>query len=820
MLTWKSWLEQHFVRLAEVIMAHPKRFMLIFVLILISMGQFMRNVEFDSELENFVDESTEVRQIYNRVKDVFGRNDAVMLAAQGDVLSTEFLTQFSELHDRIATELPHIDDVTSIVNAPFQTGTEDSLIVEDLLDTIPTDTAGMQRLAERLNKSTMADSVLLNEDRTMALAMIELSVYNYAASDNAVDPFASDSFDDAFDDDPFATDGFTEGADVSVDNDLPLVEMADVINTMEQLRNLMAEYPELDLVVAGMPAMNISLMETMQTEMLFFIRLTVALIVLALVLFFRQPAGVIPPMLAVVSALLLTMSTLVAFGGKISIVIVILPSFLLAITIGDGVHLLTHYFRSLKAGEGRENAMSHAVERTSIPMLLTSLTTAAGLLSLTVADVVPIRHLGFLAALGVMLAFIMTVTLIPALAILLPMRKVPHEATPGGMTRLVSAVGEFVWRHSGKMALVWVLAAILSVSQIMKLEFSYDPLNWMPDGLEIVESTRLIDRELSGSMATDIVFHVSAENGVKNLEFLRALDSWQQELDGYQRGRVEVKGTSSIVDVIKESNRALQGGTDEYYALPDTQALVTEELFLFENSASDQLYKMVDPEFKSTKLTLVLPWNDLMHYDDFIEALQTEGDARFKGIAEVEVTGLTALLAGTMSKLVTSMAMSYILAAGVIALMMMALLSSVRLGLVAMLPNIAPITVTMGLMYPLGIELDMMTVLVATIAIGVAVDNTVHFTHHFRHGLSQGHDVHASMQDAFLGAGQALLTTSIVLTTGFYVFLFSDVHSIFNLGFLTGTAFLLAMISNFTLTPFLLRWYFRNHKSNKETATV
>lgn len=817
MESWKSWLELRFVALSQLIMRNPKRFMLVFVLILISFGQFLRNIEFDSEIENFVDERTEVRQIYNRVKETFGRNDAIMLAAQGDVLTPEFLTAFSELHNRIASEVTHIDDVTSIVNAPYQLGTEDSLVVEDLLDGIPTDDAGMARLAQRISQSTLADSVLVNEKRTMALMMIELSVYNYEALGDVADPFASDAFDNAFDD-AFAEPA--DGDDAETANDVPLMTLFDTIDAMDQIHTIMADYPDIQPVVAGMPAMNISLMETMQTEMLFFIRLTVALIVLALILFFRQPTGVIPPIIAVLSALLITMSTLVASGGKITIMMMILPSFLLAITIGDAVHLLTHFFRRMRAGEDRFNAMSHAVERTSIPMLLTSLTTAAGLLSMTVADVIPIRHLGSLTAMGVIIAFFLTVTLIPAMAMLLPMRKIPQESGHGKLGSVVSKAGEVVWNHAGKIALFWVLAVILSVTQILKLQFSYDPLNWMPDGTEIVESTRLIDRELSGSMATDIIFHVDGENGIKDLAFLQALDAWQQELDGYSQGIVEVKGTTSIVDVIKESNRALQGGDNVHYALPDSQSLINEELFLFENSASDQLYKMVNPEFTETKLTLVLPWNDLMHYDDFVIALQAEGDVRFDGIAKVEVTGLTSLLAGTMAKLVTSMTLSYILAGGIIALMMMALLSSVRLGLLAMIPNIVPITVTMGLMYPLGVELDMMTVLVATIAIGVAVDNTVHFTHHFRYGLTQGHDVHTAMQDAFLGAGQALLTTSVVLAGGFYVFLFSDVHSIFNLGFLCGTAFVLAMLSNFTLTPFLLRWYFRNHSVEKLQSTA
>lgn len=810
MTAWKPWLESHFTALAELIMRNPKRFLLIFVLILASMGQFMRNVEFDSELENFIDESTELRQIYARVKEDFGRNDAVMLAAQGDVMSEAFLTALAEVHERIETEIPFVEDITSIVNAPYQKGTDDSLVVEDLLDVIPTDEASMARLEQRLQESTLASSVLVNDKRSMALLMIEIQVYNYAALGDTADPFASDSFDDAFSDDLFSEDAFTEPTDTT--GDVPIVTMFDTIEMMDELRALMAEYPELDMVVAGMPAMSISLMETMQSEMLFFIRLTVALIVLALIAFFRQPSGVVGPLLAVVSALLLTMSTLVAFGGKISIVLIMLPTFLLAITIGDAVHLLTHFYRRIQAGESRYDAMSHAVNRTAIPMLLTSLTTAAGLLSLSIADVVPIRYLGMMTAYGVILAFLLTVTLIPALAILIPMRPIKQNSSHKTVNNIVLALGELSWKHSGKVSIVWLIAAAIAMTQIVKLEFSHDPLNWMPDGLEIVESTQLIDRELSGTMATDIVFKTGTENGVKDLAFLQALDDWQKELDGFKEGVVEVKGTTSLVDLIKESNRALQGGDDIHYGLPDSQSLVNEEIFLFENSASDQLYQMVDPEFTQTKMTLVLPWNDLMHYDDFLISLQTEGDARFDGIAEVQVTGLTAILAGTMVKLVTSTAASYVLAFAIIAVMMMLLLNSFRLGLIAMIPNVAPIIVTMGMMHPIGIALDMLTVLVATIAIGVAVDNTVHFTHHFRHGLSLGHTVHEAMQDAFAGAGQALFTTSIVLTTGFYVFLFSDVHSIFNLGFLTGTAFLLAMISNFTLTPFLLRWYFRNYQ--------
>jgi predicted RND superfamily exporter protein len=405
---------------------------------------------------------------------------------------------------------------------------------------------------------------------------------------------------------------------------------------------------------------------------------------------------------------------------------------------------------------------------------------------------------------------------------LLPMRKVKVGEEHRHLARFISATGEVTWKHGGKIAIVWLLAAAFSVTQIVQLKFSHDPLNWMPRGMPLVEATQVIDEELSGTMQLDVVFDTGVPNGVKDIEFLKKLAAWQDELDAYNKGIVEVKGTNSLIDIIRESNRALQGGGDEHYRLPDSQSLIIEELFLFENSAADTLYRMVDNDFQTTKMTLVLPWGDMMFYKDFVDEVSAEGTALFDGHADVEVTGMIALMAGTMVKLVFDTAYSYILAAGIIALMMMLLLSSVRLGLLAMIPNIAPIMITMGLMKPLGIDLDMLTILVATIAIGIAVDNTVHFMHHFSHGLDAGHSVHDSIQEAFAGAGQALFTTSIVLSAGFYVFLFSEVSSIFNLGFLCGTAFVLAMVSNFTLTPYLLRWYYRNHKveSNTESQTA
>ncbi len=818
MSNWKHRLETKFAYFSLAIMKRPKLSLLLFLLIIAGFGQSLRFVEIDPEMESFVEETAPVRVIYDRVKEEFGRNDIVMLALRGDVMSTDFLTRLQAMQRRIENDVPYVEDVTSIINAPYQRGTEDALEVLDLIETIPQTPAEFTQLEQRIQESTLASSVLVNDTRTMALMMIEPATYDYAAAGGETADV--DSFDDAFSEDLFSADAFeADAGDASIiENDIPFVTQFQIRDMLAELEAIQAEYVDLNPLMAGIPAMNDALEGTMQSEMLFFLRLTVVLIVLTLVAFFRQANAVIAPMLAVLAALIFTMSMLVISGNKVQIPLVLLPSFLLAITIGDAVHLLTHFYRKIQLGEDKKDAMFHAVHRTAIPMLLTSLTTAGGLLSLSIADVVPIRNLGIFSAIGVMMAFLLTVTVIPALVMVIPMRNVKADSSHAMVAGWIEWVGKVSWQHGGKIALFWLVASLLSITQITKLQFSHDPLNWMPDNLQIVQSTQTIDDELSGTMTLDLILDTGNVNGVKDLQFLNTLAQWQEELEVYKKGPVEIKGVNSLIDIIKESNRALQGGGDDQYRLPDSQSLLNEEIFLFENSAADTLYQLVDADFTKTKVTLVLPWSDLMFYSAFVDEIAVEGNRRFGDMAQVDVTGMIALMSGTMVKLVFDTASSYLVAAFVIALMMMLLLNSIPLGLLAMIPNIAPILVVMGLMYPLGIQLDMLTMLVATIAIGIAVDNTVHFTHHFRHGLEQGHSVQAAMQDAFAGAGQALFTTCIVLTAGFYVFLFSDVHSIFNLGFLCGTAFILAMISNFTLTPFLLRWYYRHHKESAVSA--
>ena len=794
MSTQPTWLDRY----SDWLMRHPRRVLLGIALVVAGLASQLPQLTLDSNLEHFISSETPARQAYDRVKEVYGRNDVVVVGISAeDVLADETLGRLAELHDRIESEVPWVKRVNSLLNAPYQEGTADGLLVDDLIPR-PLGQLSREQIAGRIDRTPALEGMVINAGRDFTTLVIE--PYTYDFDPDAVAQEA-DAFDDAFGDD-FTASAPAE-AEPAGDDFLPIEK------TNELIAGVRAELAasELDSVIAGMPVVSQQLEETMKTEMLAFIRLTVALIIVVLVFFFRRVSAVVAPMAAVALAILVTFSILVISGQQVQMPLILVPSFLLAITVGDSVHLLTHFFKRYNAGESVPDAMRHAIGVTALPILLTSLTTAAGLVTLASGDLVPIANLGIFSAIGVMLALLLTLVVLPALLAIWPL------AAPKGLQlddkkgALLQRLAELNWRHGHWLAGLWLVLVAIALVGVLQLRFSFNPLNWMPEHKPIRTATTTVDERMSGTINMDVIIDTGAENGVKNPQLLQALDEELNALQAGTPGGVRIGHANSIIDIIKGTHQALNEGDPAYYRIPDDAGLLAEELLLFENSGADELTRVVDPAFSETKVTLIMPWQDILAYQDFIEITERRLGERLAPWADVSVTGLLPLLSDALKAVVYTTAWSYGLAVLVITAMLMLLLRSVGLGLVAMLPNLAPILVVMGLMHRFGIPLDMFTMMVATIAIGITVDNTVHFAHHFRAALAQHRDARAATEVAFQNAGKALLTTAVVLTAGFYVFLFSDVSSIFDFGFLSGTAFLLALLSNFTLTPVLLRWY-------------
>jgi hypothetical protein len=344
-----------------------------------------------------------------------------------------------------------------------------------------------------------------------------------------------------------------------------------------------------------------------------------------------------------------------------------------------------------------------------------------------------------------------------------------------------------------------------------RIDFSHNPLEWLPASQPVRLATEQVDRELRGSVSMEIVLTRDEENGWYDPAALRELAAFARFAEQYQDGEVFIGRAFSLVDVLKEINKALNANDPRYYEVPGDRELIAQEFLLFENSGSDDLEDLVDSRFSQVRLTLKAPWLDAGAYTETVRKLEAALEERFGGDTEIVITGVLPLLTRTMDAVMISMAQSYGIALVVVSLLMMLLIGSVRLGLVAMLPNLAPILCALGLMGWLGLPLDVFTLLIGSIALGLAVDDTIHFMHNYRRYLEAGHASRVAIHRTLETAGRAMLVTTLVLSCGFLIFTLSSMNNIFNFGMLTAFAIGVALLADFLLAPALMQVIHGSH---------
>jgi predicted RND superfamily exporter protein len=283
------------------------------------------------------------------------------------------------------------------------------------------------------------------------------------------------------------------------------------------------------------------------------------------------------------------------------------------------------------------------------------------------------------------------------------------------------------------------------------------------------------------------------------------MDRAMTRLETFQSGAVKVSKVTGLPILIKELHRALHDNDPGFYAIPNTRALVAQELLLFENSDSEDLETMVDFNYQKARIAMMIPWTDSVLYTEFIEVVESTFQKEIGTMAQVEVSGVLPLLSQTLHAVIKTTAKSYAIALSVIAVMMCLLLSSVRYGLLSMIPNLLPITLVMAWMYLGQIPLDLFTMLVASVAIGITVDDTIHFMYNFVRDYRNHQDVDGAIHRTLQHAGRAMLVTTIVLSVGFMTFTASEIHNLSNFGKLTTFTIVLALVADFLVAPALLK---------------
>ncbi len=591
--------------------------------------------------------------------------------------------------------------------------------------------------------------------------------------------------------------------------------------------------PGFKVSVSGEPAMSKGLHELMIYDLKRLMLYSLLTMALFLAFLFRHPLGVLAPVLVVGMAALNAFALMAALDMPVTLLTNVVPGFLFCVGVGDAVHIISVYRDRFQQGGDSRAAVIHAVSTTGMPVLYTSLTTMVGLLSFRFASLSAIQELGIAGAFGVMMAMLHSLISLPIL--LSFNQKSPLGKRPGqegdfldrllNLCLLASAcpgdTGEGAEPPQGRRRRRFniSLGAALSAAALLGISLLHvwhNPMSWIPEDAPVHINFSTLDRETGGAATIHLLLEMEAERGIKDKALLEGLEALQAHILAYkdkEQGHI-VGNAISILDVVKESNRALRGGGEAAYRLPETQRGVADLLFLFESAAPEQLRRLASADLSRSRMTLRVRWLEATSYERLAEHIE-EGIERLipKG-TRIRTTGSVYTLMSTIHALIRDLLRSFAVAFLLITLLMILLLGDLKLGLIAMVPNLMPIIFIMGLMGFLSIPIDLNNLLLASISIGIAVDATIHLLHQFKLSYEITGNVERSIKGAMEHSGRAIVSTGMILMAGFFVYTQAEMINLARFGLLVGLTSLVALIIDLVFTPALLRSLYRDSKGS------
>lgn len=731
---------------------------------------------FDTTMEGFLRKDSPAIKTYEQLREQFGRDEFMIATVTADdIFAPQFIARLQQVEKDAWTQVPWIDDLILLTNARAIYAQGDDVRIEGLFENWPDD-ADIDAITDRIAHNDLYRNLVLSDDHRTTAILVRLQNY----------------FPDP------------DTGELANLGELQFQQAA------EGMQALMQPFAEAGnrVAVAGTPVVITQLQQAMQRDMARFTALTLVFVGAMLWWLFRRFSAVALPLLVVMLAALGTLGLLAWTDTPLQMPLVILPSFLIAVGIGDSIHLISIFYQQCRQSHSVNEAIGKAMRHTGLAMFLTSITTAAGLLSFAGSDILPLSSLGWVAATGVMLAWLYSVTLLPAGLALMKRFFVTGEAAPApraheGMNRFTDACIHLATCYPRRIVALSALLAGVALWQASQLHFSHHPLKWLPDDWPIRQATDVIDTRLSGSMNLEVLLDSGELDGWRNAERMQQVERLTDRLANADFS-ITPRKIQSVTDMVREINQALHGGDPEYYRTPDSDELLAQELFLLEMSAANDLYRRIDHDYRTTRITLSVPWVDTLYYAHMVDEVEALARSEISEDIHVNVTGLVPVLGRTLAAVIVDTARSYLLAFAIIGVMMVLLLGRLKAGAIAMIPNLLPILLALGFMHATGIALDMFSMLVGAIAMGLAVDDTIHFMHHYENNRSRGAAPREAIALTLHESGRAMLTTSIILAGGFMVFVFSEMNNLTGFGLVTAFTIGAALLADFLLAPALM----------------
>ena len=755
----------HFAeRFAERVLAARRLVILATLVLVAAASSGIAFLEFSANYRIFFDEDNPQLLALEALENTYGKNENVVFLIvpdDGDATSQSALSAAVWLTDA-AWHTPFSRRVDSLANFQHTTADGDDLYVRDLVDP-----QALTRAETRSRIRSIASS----------------------------DPRIAGSI-------------LARNGDVSVVNvtvELPEEGLLEAVaEVAEFARSVAAQaeerFPDVDLRIVGTVMINQTFVEASIDSQMIFLPASLLLMALILGVVTRGWAGVAATGTVIVFSILASVGLGAWVGLPFSPPISPAPTIVLMIVVANCVHLLVTVQQRLRAGDTRHEAIVESVRLNLHPVFLASLTTALGFLSMNFSEVPPYRHLGNFVAFGIVASFILSVTFLPALLSLLPIRA-PKDRRLRGPT--MTLVADTALRYRRPLLWGWLAVVLAMALAIPRNELNDVLVHFFDESVEFRQDTDFMDERLSGNTLLEYSLEASTEGGVTDPRFLAEVSSFAD----WYREQPPVRHVAVITDTFRQLNKSMHGDDPAAWRIPESQELTAQYLLLYELSLPQglNLNNQIDRSRSATRVTISAETLDTRE----VLELNARAEAWLAGnathVASVNSTGPAALFAWIGQRNIRAMLIGTMVVLLAISAILLFALRSIRLGLISIVPNVIPAVLGFGVWGLTVGQVGLSLSVVVAMTIGIVVDDTVHFLSKYRRARREyGQDPEEAVRYAFDTAGRALFATTVVLVAGFLIFAFSPFVPTAQVGVLTAMIIAFALVADLTLLPALL----------------
>ena len=538
---------------------------------------------------------------------------------------------------------------------------------------------------------------------------------------------------------------------------------------------------------------------------------TMALIMLfILFLMFRSIGGMLFPWVVISSCIAITTGIQAYFGFAFTAMTTALAPTLMIIGMGVSVHVMNEFYNLRARQQLGYDAAIKTIENLFQPVFFTALTTAIGFGALAVTQLVPVREYAALASSASMIIFLFSMTALPAaLSFSTKVSKRTINAYQGDWaTKVTNSIPKFTYNNRKTIGVLSLIIFIFSLVTVVNLRVDSNVVRYFKKDSWVAQDMEYFDRTFKGIANIEYILDSGTEGGAKDPEFLSKVEAFENYLEELK----ESEKATTLLDFFKQLRKAFAGDDEDYYLLPENPDMAAQLLLIYENSGPEEDLsdlKDFDDRFVRVTLPIVNMTSNVML--EFMAKTNSYAQDNFKEL-KVKLTGPTVMFAAQEKYVNEGLPRSFGLALVFIGISFFVLFRSVKYGFLALIPSVVPIIMAGGVATLIGIDLDLGTLIVGAMTMGIAVDDAIHVVARYVSGRKRGLGTDAAVRDAMNEAGRAVIFTSIILVVGFSTMLFGALTPFINIGIFTAVIMGLALIGDLIVLPALL-YIFDNDKS-------